>query len=33
AKQNLGIRLEDTAVITESGARMLTTYPRNLFSQ
>jgi len=30
AKQNLGIRLEDTAVITESGARMLTseTKPR-----
>jgi len=33
AKQNLGIRLEDTVAITESGAKMLTTYPRNLFFQ
>jgi len=29
---NLGIRLEDTALITESGAKMLTNYPRELFS-
>lgn len=33
ANQNLGIRLENTALITESGAKMLTTYPRNLFFQ
>ena len=27
---NLGIRLEDTILVTESGAKMLTTYPREL---
>jgi len=29
---NLGIRLEDTILVTESGAKMLTTYPRELLS-
>ncbi len=29
-KRNLGIRLEDTVVVTESGAKTLTTYPREL---
>ncbi len=27
---NLGLRLEDTVLVTESGAKMLTTYPREL---
>ncbi len=30
SKQKLGIRLEDTVAITDSGAKMLTTYPREL---
>ncbi|MBN1223756.1 MAG: aminopeptidase P family protein [Candidatus Aminicenantes bacterium] len=29
-KTNVGIRLEDTVLITESGAELLTTYPRAL---
>jgi len=29
---NLGIRLEDTILVTGSGAKMLTTYPRELLS-
>jgi len=29
---NLGIRLEDTILVTESGAKMLTSYPRELLS-
>lgn len=32
SKQKFGIRLEDTVVITSSGAKMMTTYPRELFS-
>ena len=29
-KRNVGIRLEDTVLITESGAKLLTAYPREL---
>ena len=29
---SLGIRLEDTILVTESGARMLTAFPRELLS-
>ena len=32
SKRSLGIRLEDTVLVTESGAKSLTTHPRNLFS-
>ncbi len=32
SKINLGIRLEDTVLITDSGAKMLTNYPRELFT-
>ena len=32
AEQNLGIRLEDTVLVTASGAEMLASYPRELFS-
>ena len=30
-EQNLGIRLEDTVLVTDSGAKLLTNYPRELF--
>ncbi|UCH37216.1 MAG: aminopeptidase P family protein [Candidatus Bathyarchaeota archaeon] len=33
SKRSLGIRLEDTIVITDSGAKFLTVHPRELFSQ
>ena len=32
SKTNLGVRLEDTVLITNSGAKMLTNYPRELFT-
>jgi Xaa-Pro aminopeptidase len=32
SKHSLGIRLEDTVLVTDSGAEMLTTHPRNLSS-